>query len=195
MPDPDASPVEQIELDFYDTEAALAAALHGRRDRRARRASAPRPRRRSPRCRASRVLDYPTTTLSAVLLNLRPAHPELRDPNVRKALLGAIDRDDDRHGGPRRPGAHARTPSIPPASWAYDASRVVTVPYDRTKAAAKLLQAAGWTQKGGAWTAPEGKAPYAIELLTVPADVNPRLAAVADVGAGRLDGARLRPSP
>ena len=36
---------------------------------------------------------YPTTKLSTVLLNLRPKHPELRDPKVRLALLSAIDRD------------------------------------------------------------------------------------------------------
>ena len=52
-------------------------------------------------------------------------------------------------------------------------------PFD-TKAAAKALTNAGWKKKNGVWTAKGAKAPYKIELLTVPADANPRLAAVAD---------------
>ena len=176
VPDPNASPVEQIELDFYDTEAALATAFTAGQIDGAAGLSAETTQTLGASAGA-RVLDYPTTTLSAVLLNLRPTHPELGDPNVRKALLGAIDRativKSDLGGQ-----ARVADTLIPPESSAYDASRVVKVPYDRTKAAA-LLRAAGWTRTSGQWTAPKGKAPYAIEILTVPADVNPRLAAIA----------------
>ena len=42
----------------------------------------------------SRVLRYPGATLTAVLLNLRPGHPEFADPAVRTALLAAIDRPE-----------------------------------------------------------------------------------------------------
>ena len=176
VPDPNASPVERIELDFYDTEAALAAAFNAGQIDGAAGLSAATTQTLGASAGA-RVLDYPTTTLSAVLLNLRPTHPELADPNVRKALLGAVNRativKSDLGGQ-----ARVADTLVPPESSAYDASRVVKVPYDRTKAAT-LLRVAGWTRTGGKWTAPKGKAPYAIELLTVPADVNPRLAAIA----------------
>jgi len=174
--DPSANPHAKIEVDFDDTEDALAAAFAaGQIDgasgltaatTKAMRATA-----------GATVLDYPTTTLTAILLNQRPTHAELADPNVRKALLGAIDRativSTDLGGQARVADA-----LVPPESWAYNASKVTQIPYDRT-ASAKLLRSAGWTRAGGKWTAPHGKAPYAIELLTVPAAVNPRLAAVA----------------
>ena len=121
---------------------------------------------------------YPTTTLSTVLLNLRPSHKELRTPAVRTALLSAIDRDTlvaDVLGGN---GTRADT-LVPPGSWAYDQASAKVLPYDR-KGAAKALQGAGWTKKNGLWVAPGGKAAYRLELLAVPPTANPRLAAVAD---------------
>lgn len=121
---------------------------------------------------------YPTTTLATVLLNLRASHPELRDVRVRRALLAAVDRDDivaDALGGD---GIPADT-LVSPVSWAFDAKAAAPVKYD-LKAAAKLLNDAGWKKsKSGAWTAKDGKAPYKLQLLTVPADANPRLAQVA----------------
>jgi ABC-type transport system substrate-binding protein len=41
------------------------------------------------------------------------------------------------------------------------------------------MQAAGWSKKGGKWVAPGGKGAYALELLSVPPEANPRLASVA----------------
>jgi peptide/nickel transport system substrate-binding protein len=120
---------------------------------------------------------YPTTTLSAVLLNLRPTHPELRDSRARKALLAAIDRDHlvaDVLGGS---GDRADT-LVPPESWAFDQKSAGSIAFDR-KAAAKSLADAGWTKKSGKWFAPSGKSAYKLELLTVPATANPRLASVA----------------
>ena len=63
-----------------------------------------RPRRGRP---AAGSLRYPGSTLTAVLLNLRPATPSSPIPAVRTALLEAIDRaghhrDGLRHGGGRR---------------------------------------------------------------------------------------------
>lgn len=120
---------------------------------------------------------YPTTTLSTVLLNLRPAHPELRDPRARTGLLEAIDRDrlvrDVLGGNGDRADA-----LVPPDSWAFDAKSAGTVAYDR-KAAAKALAEAGWSKKNGKWYAPSAKAAYKLELLTVPKAANPRLASVA----------------
>ncbi len=176
-PDPNARPVERIEITFYDTEEALAAAFQAGEIDGASGLSAATTKTLGSTAGAS-VLDYPTTTLSAILLNLRPTHPELADPNVRRALLGAIDRASIAATGL---GGQARVADtlIPPESWAYDPTKVTKVGYDRS-GAAKLLKTAGWTRSGGKWTAPKGKKPYAIELLTVPADVNPRLAAVAE---------------
>lgn len=123
-------------------------------------------------------LRYPTTTLSAVLLNLRPNHPELRDPRVRRALLAAIDRDalvsDVLVGDALKADA-----LVPPGSWAFDAASAGAVPFDQ-KAAQKLLDEAGWTRrKGGKLVAPKGTQPYTLELITVPAGANPRVAAEA----------------
>ena len=176
MPDPNASPLQKIEIDFYDTEDALAAAFTaGQIDGAAGLTAATTKSLGSTT--GAKVLDYPTTTLSAILLNLRPTHPELADANVRKALLGAIDRvtiaANDLGGQ-----ARVAEALVPPESWTYDASKVVPVPFNRTTST-KLLRAAGWTKTGSKWTAPKAKAPYAIEILTVPASVNPRLAAVA----------------
>ncbi len=64
----------------------------------------------------SRVLDgshaprYPGSTLTAVLLNLRPGHPEFADPAVRTALLEAIDRDRHRLEATPWPAAAASRP-------------------------------------------------------------------------------------
>ena len=73
---------------------------------------------------------YPTTTLSTVLLNLRPTHKELRDPKVRTALLAAIDRDAlvaDVLGG----NATRADTLVPPGSWAYDMASAGSVAHDR----------------------------------------------------------------
>jgi peptide/nickel transport system substrate-binding protein len=121
---------------------------------------------------------YPTTTLSTVLLNLRPGHKELRDPKVRTAMLAAIDRDalvSEVLGG----NATRADALVPPTSWAYDSASVGSVTYD-PKAAAKAMQAAGWSKKGGKWVAPGGKDAYGLELLAVSPDTNPRLASVAE---------------
>ena len=121
---------------------------------------------------------YPTTTLSTVLLNLRPTHKELRDAKVRTALLQAIDRDGLVNDV--LDGAATKADSfVPPASWAFDASAAGSLPFDR-KDAAQALRDAGWTRKaGGSWVAPGESAPYRLEILSVPAASNPRLAAVA----------------
>jgi ABC-type transport system substrate-binding protein len=156
IPGPNARPVERIEVTFYDTEEALAAAFQaGAID-------------------GAAGLSAATTRTLASL----PGASVLADPNVRKALLGAIDRSSI---ATTALGGQARVADalIPPESWAYDAAKVTQIGYDRS-GAAKLLTGAGWTRTGGKWTAPKGKKPYAIELLTVPGDVNPRLAAVAD---------------
>ncbi|HYO43053.1 MAG TPA: ABC transporter substrate-binding protein [Candidatus Limnocylindrales bacterium] len=168
--------LDELEVRFYADEAALAAALaSGEVD-----AASGLSGETLASVGADAGLDrsvYPTTTLTTVLLNLRPAHKELRDAKVRTALLAALDRDKlvaDVLGGT---GSRADT-FVPPTSWAYDTASAGTVDYDR-KAATKALQDAGWSKKSGQWHAPAGKKAYALEILTVPGSASPRLAAVA----------------
>jgi len=168
--------LDQVEVRFYPDEAALAGAMEaGEIDGAAGMSTA------TAAALAAlpdvERLRYPTTTLSAVLLNVRPNHPELRDPRSRQALLAAIDRQALVAGVLGGDAVRADA-LIPPGSWAYDAASAGAVAFDR-KAAAKLLDDAGWTLKKGKLYAPKAKDPYRMELLTVPADANPHLAAIA----------------
>jgi len=119
----------------------------------------------------SRLVRYPTTALTAVIFNLRPSHPELRDPAVRRALLRAIDRVallEEVWDGQ----AQLTDAPIPPSSWAFRAAASPSVAHDR-RGAAQALDAAGWTPAGGRWTAPGDNRPYALELLSADAATNP----------------------
>ncbi len=167
--------VERIEMNFYDDEAAAAAAFAAGKVDAVAGLPAASSEALSGEAGVERVR-YPTTTLASVMLNLRASHPELRDARVRRALLGAINRDTLVADALGDDGIAADT-LVPPSSWAFDAAAATPVPFD-TKAAAKLLNEAGWKKKNGAWTAKDGKAPYRMQLLTVPAAANPRLAAV-----------------
>lgn len=169
--------LDEVEVRFFEDEAALAEGLrNGEVDVAAGLSGI-----RLGEFAAEEGIDshaYPTTTLSTVLLNLRPGRKELRDPKVRTAMLSAIDRDvlvSDVLGG----NATRADALVPPTSWAYDAASVGSVTHD-PKAAAKAMQAAGWSKKGGKWVAPGGKGAYRLELLTVTPAANPRLASVAD---------------
>ncbi len=168
--------LDELRIRFYPDEASLAQALRAGEVDAASGLTSTALKELAPQADLERHV-YPTTTLSTVLLNLRPAHKELRDAKVRTGLLAAIDRDAlvaaVLGGEAKRADA-----LVPPSSRAFDAASAGTVAYDR-KAATKALQGAGWTKKGGKWQAPGGKAPYAMEILTVPASASPRLAAVA----------------
>ncbi len=169
--------LERIEMSFYETDEALATALQtGEIDGAA--GYPPAAAGGSAAAEGSERLRYPTTTLSAVMLNLRPSHPELRDAKVRRALLAAVDRDALVAGALAGDAVRADA-LIPPASWAFDATVAPPVEFDPKKAS-KALTGAGWTKKsGGKWVAPRTKGAYALEVLTVPASANPRLASVA----------------
>jgi peptide/nickel transport system substrate-binding protein len=167
--------LDRIELRFFDDAEALADAMQsGELDG----ASGLPARVAMPMVGGeTRLVRYPTTTLSAVFLNLRPTHPELRVAAVRRALLAAVDRDaliTDVLGG----GALRADAMVPPASWAFDAEAAAPVPFDAAAAAAALA-AAGWTKADGVLLAPGTTTPYALELLVVPADVNPSTHALA----------------
>ena len=167
----------EVDVRFYPDEAALAAAFEsGEVDSASGLSAGP--------AEALAALDgvkshvYPTTTLSAVMLNLRPSHKELRDPKVRTALLGAIDRN--RLVSTVLAGDATRADAlVPTASWAFDATAAKTLDFDRP-GSAKALRDAGWKRKpGGMWIAPSASDPYQLQILTVPATSNPRLAAIA----------------
>jgi peptide/nickel transport system substrate-binding protein len=124
----------------------------------------------------SRILRDPSTTVTAVALNLRPDHPELGDARTREALLQAIDRS--RLVGVAWGGyATAADSLIPPTSWAFDATASPHVARD-LKAAAKALTDAGWKKAKDGWHLGKAADPQRIELLVPKRDASPVLAAV-----------------
>jgi ABC-type transport system substrate-binding protein len=116
--------------------------------------------------------------LTAVLLNLRVGHLELRDPAVRKALLAGLDRGAivaNAFGGMA---SQADSP-IPPTSWAFDRAASPPVAFDAAAAAAALTKA-GWTKVEEKWRPAKATTPYTIELLAPDPAMNPGLHAVAE---------------
>ena len=140
----------------------------------------------------ARLLRYPGTILTSVVLNLRARkHPAFADPRTRRALLEVIDRDAIVADTLAGAGQRADSP-IPPASWAFDRASSKKIAHDPAAAAADL-RAAGWTKSGGSWTAPGEKGPFEVELLTPDAASNPVARAVADevASAWRAFGLRV----
>jgi ABC-type transport system substrate-binding protein len=131
----------------------------------------------------TRLLRDPGTTLTTVLLNLRPDHRAFRDSRVRTALLEAIDRDGMVRDLLAGMGARADGP-IPPASWAFDPTKNPAVSFD-PQAAAKLLTDAGWRRSNGGWIPAGGRQPLRIELLSPDWSTSSLLYAAAErVAAG-----------
>jgi peptide/nickel transport system substrate-binding protein len=118
-----------------------------------------------------RLVRYPSTTILAATLNLRPTRLEFQDPLVRKALLEAIDRDGivrDVLGG-----LGQRADSlIPPSSPVFDATKSPELPFSLA-AARKDLRAAGWKAGDVSWTPKDAKDPLIIELLSPEEAANP----------------------
>ena len=125
----------------------------------------------------SRALNYPGSTMTAVLLNLRPGRPEFADPAVRTALLAAIDRRG-LIAGSFATAAEDATDPIPPASWLFDAAADPLVAYD-PGAAKAALKRAGWTQAADGWHLPKTSTAFAIELLSPNEASNPAAFAAA----------------
>jgi peptide/nickel transport system substrate-binding protein len=125
---------------------------------------------------STRLVRDPSTTIAAVVLNLRPTHTEFRDPKVRVALLQAIDRAAilERAFG----GFATRADSLlPPTSWAFDATASPEVKRS-PGAATKALKAAGWTRGDDGWRAPESKKATELDLLVPERSKNRALYAV-----------------
>jgi peptide/nickel transport system substrate-binding protein len=125
----------------------------------------------------SRLLRYPGSTLTTVLLNLRPGHPEFADPKVRTALLQGIDRVTIIDDAYARSAVTAPGP-IPAASPWFDPAADPPVAFDR-KAATDALKAAGWTRKDSKWHLPNATDPVKLTLLSPTTGANPGLYAAA----------------
>ncbi len=169
-----------IEFSFYDDPDMLAAAYRaGGLD--AASGLPPQSIRELGSIAGSRVLRYPSATLTAVLLNLRPGNPEFADPAVRKGLLQAIDRSSlisDSFAG----AAELAAGPIPPSSWLSDPGSGAPVDYDRAAAVAALKKA-GWTRSTDGWHLPNGKSPIKIDLLSIDQASNPVAFATAEAVA------------
>jgi peptide/nickel transport system substrate-binding protein len=112
----------------------------------------------------ARLMRYPGSTLSAVLLNLRPGHPEFATPGIRTAYLAAIDREaliKAAYSGL----AVAATDPIPPTSPMFDPKADPEVPYGRT-AAGRALRAAGWTRDDKGWHLTRSRPALKLEVIS-----------------------------
>ena len=121
---------------------------------------------------------YPTSHLTAAILNLRDSKSPFRDPAVRRALLRAIDREALVAAAAGGHGVIVDVP-IPPSSSLYDTTGPAPVTQDQS-ATAKSLREAGWKKTGGAWRVGGAKDPLKIEVVTVDAETNPELYAAAE---------------
>lgn len=111
-----------------------------------------------------RLVRYPSSTLTAVVLNLRVSRPEFRDSRIRIALLRGLDRNaivKDAYAG----SALRADAPIPPGSWAFDAAVSPPVAYDKANAR-RALSAAGWRIVAGGVARPGTTTPVAFELLS-----------------------------
>jgi peptide/nickel transport system substrate-binding protein len=119
----------------------------------------------------ARIVRYPGTTLLAATLDLRARDKAFQDPEVRHALLEAIDRDSivrDVLGGL---GARADSP-IPPSSAMFDPKASPRVPFD-PQDARKRLSGAGWQKADGRWIPRDASEALVIELLSPEEVANP----------------------
>ncbi|HEY8168405.1 MAG TPA: peptide ABC transporter substrate-binding protein [Candidatus Limnocylindrales bacterium] len=125
-----------------------------------------------------RPIAYPTSHLTAAVLNLRAGGSPFRDAGVRRALLQAIDREGLVAEVVAGHGVITDVP-IAPSSALYDRGGPGVISHDQA-AAAKALRAAGWKKVGGSWQASGAKEPLRIEVATIDAESNPQLHAAAE---------------
>jgi peptide/nickel transport system substrate-binding protein len=132
----------------------------------------------------SRMLRYPGSTLTAVLLNQRPHHV-FTSAEFRTALLAAIDRPgliEDAFAGV----ASGAPGLIPPASLLFDTAATINIPYSRS-AAQKGFKAAGWKKVDNKWRRSADTKPRQFELISPDAESNPGLFAAAAAVAADLN--------
>ncbi len=118
----------------------------------------------------SHLLRYPTTTLTAVILNQR-GKGVFRDARVRRALLALTDRDA--LVASVLAGLAGRADGlIPPNSWAFDPKASTPVDYDRS-AAGKLLRATGWRKLTAGWAPAGATKPLVLSIIAPEQGSNP----------------------
>jgi len=139
----------------------------------------------------ARIVRYPSSTLYAVVLNLRADEPQFADPAVRKALLEAIDRSAILADPLLGFGTMADA-LIPPWAPEFDPSASPAVPFDPTAAKAALT-AAGWKQTDTSWIPKGAKDPVDLTILSADPATNALAYATADAvaGAWRTIGLRV----
>jgi peptide/nickel transport system substrate-binding protein len=181
--------LDGFEVAFYDDRARLAADLdRGLIDAAVGLDGAT----ADPVARGQRVLAYPGTDLTTIVLDQRPDHPEFRDARTRAGLLAALDVGAIAAAAPS--GAARADAPIPPSSSLFDAGTSVPVAKD-VKAAAASLSAAGWKRlQSGAWVAPGTTKAYRMTLLAPPETVAPHLVAAARAVASGWNDFGLRTS-
>jgi peptide/nickel transport system substrate-binding protein len=174
---PGSVPVTTIDIRFYTDAATLISDYHaGQLDAAVGLSAADaRTLGSSP---GSRLLGYPRTTFTGVVLNLRPGHSVLQDQRLRLALLRSIDRASLISGLLAGSGRRADTP-IPPSSWVFDPTAAPPVAYDPA-AAATILRKAGWKRAPNGWIPPNAKDRFTIQLVALDAASNATVAAVAE---------------
>jgi peptide/nickel transport system substrate-binding protein len=126
----------------------------------------------------SRLLRYPGSTLTTVLLDLRAGELAFAKPAVRTALLAAIDRVaviERAFAG----AAGTATGPIPPTSPLFDAAADPPVAFDRA-AAREALEKADWTEEDDGWHLPDEDDPLALEVLSPTQAANASLFAAAE---------------
>jgi len=125
----------------------------------------------------NRMLRYPGSTLTAVLINLRPNRHVFTSPAIRTGVLAAIDRPA-LIGAAFAGAAGAANGPIPPTSPLFDPGAADPVLFDRD-AAQRALKAAGWKKLDNAWRRSGDSEPLTFELLSPDAESNPGLFAAA----------------
>ena len=130
----------------------------------------------------ARLLRYPSSALLAVDLNLRAGHTAFTDPDVRRALLEAIDRNAILADPLLGFGADAD--GLIPA-WApeFDPTANPAVPFDPAAARAALGKA-GWKQTSAGWVPKGATEALTLTLLSADAATNGVAFATADAVAG-----------
>lgn len=119
----------------------------------------------------SRLIRYPGTTLLAVVLDLRASTSPFLDPEVRRALLAAIDRNALVAGPLAGLGVRADS-LIPPSSPVFDREASPQTAYSPDVAREALLHA-GWKQAGGSWQPKGATEPLVLDILSPQESANP----------------------
>jgi ABC-type transport system substrate-binding protein len=178
---PGSIPVSSIDITFYDEPTTLVADYDAGLLDAAVGLSAGDARTLSESAPHTNLLQYPRTTFTGVVINLRPGHTVLQDVRLRMALLQAIDRSSLIGGVLAGSGKRADSP-VPPSSWAFAPKAAPAVGYDPAAAAASLKKA-GWKKNTNGWYPPSAKQSFPIQLIALDAASNPTVAAVAEAVA------------